>query len=192
MRESLFDRVYSITIAFLIPGLVVLAAIATVSQPVQSWFTGAANGPTFAGLFFVILAALALGFVVTSIRYTLFEAITIPGLGCPVVKSGPKLDHNKRKECEAAYQDIRLNHYYYYLASANLSVALPIGVAIWKGGSAPAPTWDLFGTALVLTAFATVALAVAGCSAIRRYDEKRYILLGELSNVRDDSQTVTA
>ena len=111
MREPLFDRAYSITIGFLIPGLVVLASLATVSAPVMTWFTGAANGPTFAGLFFVVLAALALGFVVTSIRYVAFEAIPWPLKGC-MVKPGPKLDHTKRKEVEAAYQDIRLNHYF--------------------------------------------------------------------------------
>jgi len=185
MREALlalFDRIYPITIGFLIPGMVVLFALSTVSATVQTWFTGAATGPTFVGLLFVMFAALTLGLVVSSIRYCVFEVIPVPWRGC-LVEQGPQFDHTKRKDCEAAYQDIRLNHYAYYLNSANLSVALPIGVWIWKAGSNPAPTWSLFLTAIVLTTIATVALAAAGCSAVRRYNEKRAILLGVIGRI---------
>lgn len=185
MREallSLFDRLYPITIEFLIPGMVVLFALSTVSTTVQTWFTGAATGPTFVGLLFVMFAALAIGLVVTSIRYCVFEVIPVPWHGC-LVAQGPEFDHTKRKDCEAAYQDIRVNHYAYYLASANLSVALPIGIWIWKVGSHPAPTWSLFLTAIALTTIAVVALAAAGCSAERRYNEKRTILLGIIERI---------
>lgn len=185
MREPLFDRAYSITIAFLIPGLVVLASLASFNAAVAAWFTGAANGPTFAGLFFVMLAALTLGLVITSIRWVVFEVLQWPGVGC-LVKPGPRLDHRKRSECEAAYLDIRLNHYYYYLASANLAVALPMGVTLWKAGSDPAPTWSLFIAAIALSAAATAALAYSGCGAVRRYDQKRQILLGILADERDE------
>jgi len=47
--SSLFDRLFALVIAFLVPGLVALFAVATVSPTVQSWFIGASNGPTLAG-----------------------------------------------------------------------------------------------------------------------------------------------
>lgn len=176
--SSLFDRVLALTIAFLVPGLVALFAVATVSETVLGWFKGASNGPTLAGFFFVVLGALALGFVITAIRYCIFEAIQVPLLGKCLVPKSPQLDESKRKEFAAEYHDLRLQHYSHYLASANLSVAIPIGVAIWKAGSVPAPTWMLFMTVLVIAGTATLALAAAACDAVRRYDDRRTRLLG--------------
>lgn len=179
--SSLFDRSFGVTIAFLTPGLVALFSVATVSDTVRTWFQGAQNGPTFAGLFFVVLGALALGFVVTSVRFFIYEFIRWPWCGC-LVGPAPQLNESKRKEHAAEYQDLRLQHYYHYLASTNLSIAIPVGVAIWKAGTPSADlTSTLFGTVIVIAGFATIALGAAGCSAVRRYNDKRVRLLGVLA-----------
>jgi hypothetical protein len=176
--SALFDRMVSLTMAFLVPGLVALFAVATVSPTVLAWFSGASNGPTLAGFFFVVLGAFALGLVITAIRFCLFEATPIPFANRCLVKASPQLDESKRKEFAAEYNDLRQKHYDHYLAYSNLSVAIPIGVAIWKAGSVPAPTWVLFSTVLTISVVSTLALAAAGCDAVRRYDDRRTRLLG--------------
>ena len=44
---SLFDRLFSATIAFLLPGLAVLAGAATVTPVIAGWFGAASANPPF-------------------------------------------------------------------------------------------------------------------------------------------------
>lgn len=172
--SSLLDRVFAITIAWLAPGLVPLFAAATVNATVRTWFEGAQNGPTLAGLLFVVLGALSIGFVVTAIRYCVYEHLRVGGR-C-LVGAPPALDESKRREHAAEYNDLRLQHYYHYLAYANLSVALPLAAVIWKAGTAE--TWTISITVAAVAAVCTYALATAACDAVRKYDDRRVRLLG--------------
>jgi hypothetical protein len=190
--SSLFDRVWMLSIAFLLPGAVVLFSVGTINTQVQTWFIGvstgpAISGPTFAGLFFALIGALTLGFVITALRFLIFEVIPLKlwTRTCLVAKPAA-FDEARRKDVAAEYHALQLNHYYHYLAMANLSVAIPIGVAIWKAGStipatgttsAQGPTWFLFNTVIVIATIATIALARAACDAVSRYEDKRSRLL---------------
>src|SRR5689334_16381866 len=95
---TLLDRGFSLVIAFLLPGLVLLAGIATVNPVVFAWFQGAQNGPTLVGLLFVLLGALALNIVITAVRWVLFERRLL-GVG-PIVPEAPELDESQRRDCE--------------------------------------------------------------------------------------------
>jgi hypothetical protein len=189
---SLFDRAFANGIAFLLPGLVFLFGIATVNDTVRAWFQGAQNGPTLAGLVFVLVAALALNIAITAVRWLLFEHMTFGIFGCPWVKAAPKLDLSKRKDLEAQYVDLRHQYYYHYLAYANTAVAVPLGLFTWIVFATPVPNiWQgVFVCSVGL--FITIALGKAGCEAARRYDERRTMMLGLLPDVRSVADPPTA
>ncbi len=174
--SSLFDRIFELTIAFELPGLVPLFAYSASNDTVRRWFAGDAGGPAWAGLAFVMLSALAVGFVLTAIRFVLFEQLSLPRKNCFV---GPRLafDERQRKEHAAEYFDLRHQHYYHYLAMANLSVAIPIAAVIWKVGQTTQPGWWTFSGQTGLVLLVAAILAVAARDACRRYDQRRAELL---------------
>lgn len=179
IQVSLFDRVFAVTIAFLLPGLAVLVGAATVNPVIVAWFGGASTNPSLVGFLFVALAALAIGLVVTSLRWFAFERIAWPLVGMLVKPSAP-IDESKRREHYAEYEDLRFQHYYHYLASANMAVAVPIAVCIWLGWSDPFPA---VGRVAIVVAFATVGIVIlteAAREAIARYCDRRLRLLGAL------------
>lgn len=184
---ALFDRVFAVTIAFLLPGLIVLFGIATVYAPVATWFEGAQNGPTITGFVFVLMAALALNVIVTCLRWTLFEKLacrwTRPAspdgarrTRTTWVPPAPPYDESRRYEKREVLSEIKLDFYYHYLAYANAAVALPTAVVIWQFGTPM--IWQIrlgvgIGTLLVIA-----ALGAAACDAIQRYDRSASEVLG--------------
>jgi hypothetical protein len=176
-QTTLLDRGFSLTIAFLLPGLVTLFGFATVNPTVQTWFSGAQTGPTLVGLMFVLMAALALNLVITALRWFIFEHISWPRFG-PIVPVSPVFDEQKRKDYETQFLDLRHQFYYHYLAYANTAVALPLAVVAWKLGSETAPPWDAFIAVSISAALMTVVLALAGRDAVIRYDERAKRLIG--------------
>ena len=174
---TLLDRGFSLLIAFLLPGLIALFGVATVDTTVRAWFSGAQTGPTFVGLLFVLLAALALNLVITAVRWFLFEYISWPFVGS-IIPVSPSFDQKKRKGLEVQYIDLRHQFYYHYLAYANAAVALLLGAAAWWFLAAETPalntTLAVFGVALVTS----VILTLAARDAIDRYDKRTESLIG--------------
>lgn len=174
---SLLDRGYALIIAFLLPGLIALAGIATINPTVAKWFTGAQEDPSFVGLLFVLLAALALNLLISAVRWYVFEELSVLPR-CPLVAPAPRFNMAKRTSCEAQYLDLRHQHYYYYLAHANTAVALVIAVGAWLFSQrAAVGVWPRLA-AISLTLVAIVMMATAACNAIKRYDERTLSLLG--------------
>lgn len=170
---SLFDRGFSVALAFLLPGLITLFGLATVNPTVQTWFQGAQNGPTLVGFLFVLAAALALNLVITALRWFVFEQLPGPWLGCPWVKPpAASINLAERRLHDAVYVDLRHQFYYHYLAYANTAVAIPLAVMAWKFGSAPEPAWSTFLLVVAYASVATLVLGAAGCNAVRRFDER--------------------
>ena len=178
---TLLDRGFSLTIAFLLPGLITLFGAATVDPTVQTWFGVAQTGPTFVGLLFVLFAALALNLVITAVRWFLFEYISWP-FGS-IIPAAPAFDQKKRKDLKVQFIDLRHQFYYHYLAYSNAAVAILLGALAWRllGAEAPAlnTTLAVFGIALVTS----VILALAAREAIVRYDERTKSLIGLESTV---------
>ena len=173
---ALIDRLVQFVVGFIVPGGVVLFACATGSDTVRGWFEGAQNGPTFVGFAFVLLGALALGLVVMAIRFCVFEVI--PWTGRPIVPAPTPINEAARAQHVETYADLRRSHYDFYLAGANLSVAIPFGIVIWKLVASDPITWahllGVGGAGVV----ASLALAVGAIEAITRYDAKRLRLVG--------------
>jgi hypothetical protein len=174
---SLFDRVFANAIAFLLPGMVVLAGASAGNEAIRGWFGAASTDPSLVGFLFIALAALTIGYLLTSIRWWVFEAMKWPVVGRLVPAPTP-INEEKRKEHHAAYEDLRFQHYYHYLASGNMAVALPIAFVLWFRVRAENYSWQALLTALIVAVFVTRILGRAACEAVRRYDSRRARLLG--------------
>jgi len=174
-QVSLFDRAFATTIAFVLPGLAVLVGAATVTPVVAAWFGAASASPSVVGFLFVLLAALALGMIVTCMRWWIFERARL-GPYRLIADDAIPIDERKRTDCAAAYEDLRLSHYYHYLACANMSVAIPIAVLIWVLGADP--SWRHTGEVALIAVPVTVVLGAAGRNALARYRSKRLRLVG--------------
>lgn len=177
-QASLFDRIFSSTIAFLLPGLAVMVGTATISPVVRAWFGGASTSPSIVGFLFVLFAALALGFIITAVRWFVFERMTWWPRTAPLVPRGQPINEAKRQELFAAYEDLRFQHYYHYLASANMAVAVPIAIAIWLVGSEPTPPAALALGVAVGGGLLVIVLGAAAREALARYNDRRLRLVG--------------
>jgi hypothetical protein len=176
---TLFERLFAVTIAFVLPGMIALFGIATGNATVENWFKGAQNGPTMVGFLFVLFAALALNVVITATRWYIFEGLHLKLLRCPWVDPAPNFSQAKRKEFGDEYAALTRDHYYHYLAYANTAVAIPIAVVAWKlGYPDPQPTWWIFGSVYSTAALASWVLGRAACNAVQRFDRKAESLLG--------------
>lgn len=177
---SLYDRIFANTIAFLLPGLAVMVGAATVNPVIVTWFGGASTNPTFVGFLFVVLAALTIGILLSAVRWWIFERCAWwPGCGGEtLVPLGPPLNEAKRREHYAEYEDLRFQHYYHYLASANMAVAIPIAIATWLIGTATTPTLSTVTSVSVSGFILVYILKSAACEALTRYERRRLNLLG--------------
>ena len=181
---SVLNKAYELIIAFLLPGFIALAGVAAVNAEVKAWFGTATAAPTIAGFLFMLAAAFTLGILTSAVRWFVFEKARIWKLCGPMVKPAAQLDMSQRSECEATYQDLRHQHYYYYLAHANMAVAAPAAVVTWMVGTRQVPwplapfhsTWHLV-IIVVATAAGAGILAAAACNAVARYEERRGALL---------------
>lgn len=176
--SALIDRLIQFVLGYVVPGGVVLFALSTGSETVRAWFAGAQSGPTLVGFAFVLLGALALGFVVTAIRFCLFEVVELPWVGCTLVEPPAKIDEASRAAHAHTYADLRRSFYDMYLAGANLAVAIPASAVLWKIVCPDPISWGLLLGVWSSAAVSSVALSVGACRAIERYDEKRLRLLG--------------
>lgn len=171
---TLFDRAFATTIAFALPGLAVLVGASTVTPVIAGWFGAAATGTTIVGFLFVVFAAIAVGMVVTALRWWIFERFHVgPYRLVPVTDVAVN-----EQQRTPAYEDLRFSHYYHYLASANMAIAIPLAVLIWIIGAHPA--WQ---DAVVVGSIAAPVVAVlgaAGRDALARYRVKRLRLTGVL------------
>lgn len=179
LHVSIFDRVFATTIAFVLPGLAVLVGAATVTPTVATWFGAASTSPTLVGFLFVLLAAIALGMVVTSVRWWIFERARVGSVRLVPHEDAP-IDERARTAHAAEYEDLRFAHYYHYLAGANMAVAIPLALLIWIGGARPP-----VGTVLLVGGIAlpvVLALGAAGRDALARYVTKRLRLVGPFTS----------
>lgn len=116
---------FGIIIAFLLPGFIALWPIQYLSATVATWLSGSgltgsagAQSPTTGSFLMVVLASLALGMLISAIRWLLFDTLLHRTL------KSPSLDWSKLQEKLAAFDYINENHYRYYQYYANSAVAV--------------------------------------------------------------------
>lgn len=169
MHEDL-AKAFSPLIAFVLPGLIGLYGLSFRLPVVRVWFgTAADKETTVGGFFFVLLASLAVGLLLSGLRCLVLD--------CCMPKR-PTFDYSKRgsDQVERALADIRAQHYAYYQFYANTLCALAVAFVVWQ--TATRPAWTAFwGTLLPLIALAPVLLWSAR-DCLKKYDEKMHGVLG--------------
>lgn len=187
-RGSRADRVTDVTeelakafsplIGFVLPGLVALYGLSFQLPIIRVWFgTAAEKDTTIGGFFFVLLASLATGLVISGARCLLIDR-------CMPTK--PQFDYSKRggEDVERALADIRAQHYAYYLFYANTLCALVVAFVAWQTAVRPTRTvfWLVLAGLLILDA----VLFWSARDALGKYDEKTQGVLGFVKPSRRD------
>jgi hypothetical protein len=129
-------------IAYLIPGATVLVGLLPSSPTLRTWFaTAPADAPTIGGFLYLTVASLAVGMVVSALRWVVVDTIhRLTGL------SVPPLDFSTLGRNVEAYVLLIEIHYRHYQFYANMLVATAISYACYRvrlGGLLPLGWADL-------------------------------------------------
>ncbi len=172
---------FGIIIAFLLPGFIALWPMQQVSSAVAVWFSGAGlsagspgtggpppAAPTAGSFLMVVLAALALGMLISAIRWALLDKLLHIGF------RRPNLDYSKLQANLGAFDFINENHYRYYQYYANSAIALIVWAFGWFHHTYPP------GSQIAVVGAVEVILLLAARDALKKHVDKLTKLLGEL------------
>jgi len=137
-------------IAFLLPGFIVLAGVASLSEMVDAWVGGDGDmPPTIGGFLYGTLAAIAAGIIASTVRWLLLD--TLHHLtGIPP----PNWNYAKLQSNSTAFEVLKQDHYRFYQFYGNSAVALPVAWVSFhlKTGFSPAMI-DLVFIGLILICY---------------------------------------
>jgi hypothetical protein len=162
---------FGVAIAFLLPGFVGLWGASRFLQPLGKWFEQAAQADSGTGVvLFIIIAALAMGVVISAARIVTVELV-FRGIGKLVAKTGlhgKGMDFKRLATNDAALKALDfLNEglYRFYLFYANMAVAVALAyVALVLKGS-----MHLAKTNLTIFSVIEAVLLIGGADAFARY-----------------------
>lgn len=169
--KDLTDKNFGIVIAFLLPGFVLLWGLSYSSPDIAAWLAKASGetSPSIGGFLYSALASLALGLVISAIRWVFIDHL----LGWMDIKD-PGIDIAKLtdKDKAAAFLMVVENHYRYYQYYANTLVAV-IGAFVAAYVGDRELTW-LNG----ITAFFLAAILFWGSAdALKKYYDRAHAIL---------------
>jgi len=118
-------RNFGLLIAYVLPGVVGLAAVSRYSEAVRSWFgLPPASAPTVGGFLYVTLASVGAGMTISIVRWLLLDWLH-HRTGVP----RPDWDFSRLQRNLSAFYAIVENHYRYYQCYGNMLIALGIVAA---------------------------------------------------------------
>ncbi len=183
MDEKL-SQYFSLIIGFLVPGLIGLFAVSYLEPSVRDWFGGAPGSPTTVGGFlFAVVGSAGMGVFISRVRWFLCDHCF--GL----FPSAPNLQLESRRDSnhEKAYQDLRAQHYMYFLFYANSLIALQLLFVSWFAMAQPRPQWIHVGLRFALLLAASVVLYFSAKDALAKFDLKAARLLGLVIPPKDSA-----
>jgi hypothetical protein len=166
--KDISDKNFGVIIAFLIPGFMLLWGLSFSSNTISVWLvkSSATDAPTVGGFLYAILASLALGLLISAIRWLLVDHF----LYYFTCLKRTEIDFSKLKDKDAfkAFQGVVENHYRYYQYYSNTLVAVGVSFLayLWKGQNLPSKP-VIFG---VILACLTLLLASRDC--LKNYHER--------------------
>jgi hypothetical protein len=166
--KDITDKNFGVIIAFLIPGFMLLWGLSYSSSMVAAWLvkSSAADAPTVGGFLYATLASLALGLLISAIRWFFVDHF----LYYFTCLKQTKVDFSKlkTKEAFAAFEGVVENHYRYYQYYSNTFVAVVISFAayLWAGKDTSSKT-VIFGVILLC-----VVLLLASRDCLKKYHER--------------------
>lgn len=141
-------------IAYLVPGATVLAGASEFSSPLRLWFAATpANAPTIGGFLYLTVAALAVGMIVSAVRWAVVDTLH----GCTGLRM-PPFDFSKLGRNVEAFSLLIRIHYEHYQFYSNMFVATAVTYACYRvklGGVIPLGWLDVGFLVLEVVFFAT-------------------------------------
>jgi hypothetical protein len=163
---------FGLTIAYLIPGFIVLWSITLHSAIIHGWITGAGgDAPTIGGFLYVTIASLGAGIVVSTIRWLLIDTLH-HRTGIPE----PAWDFGRLQAHIDAFDRQVEGHYRFYQAYSNSLIAITAAYLIWRA-SLPAP-WQLPGWIDIGYVSLAVILWLGSRDTLRKYHLRVAAMLG--------------
>jgi hypothetical protein len=168
MNESP-DRLFGLTIAYVLPGFVSLWGASNFSPIVSNWLSLQPEpNPSLASFLYALLASLGAGLVVSAVRWLLIDTFHH--------RTGvrfPDPDFSKVQEKLEAFQLAIELYYRYYQFYANMLVAITIAAACrFSAGQ------TLRGSAVAAGAIVWLVLLAASRDSLSRYYARVAQLLG--------------
>lgn len=151
--KELSEKNFGVIIGFLLPGFLFLWGLSYSCDEVASWLakSGGKDSPSVAGFLYSTLASLAVGLLISAVRWMLIDSIhKCTGVRDPRMKFASLKD----KDRLAAFTGAVENHYRYYQYYANTLIALVGAFAIYVvAGKRPSAAIWVTAIALAVTLF---------------------------------------
>ncbi|MDB5343252.1 MAG: hypothetical protein JWP89_1629 [Schlesneria sp.] len=168
---------FGLLIAYILPGFVVLWGVCTFSATVRGWVgVSSAQSPTVGGFLYVTVAAVAVGMVVSTIRWLIVDRLH-QLTGIPL----PKWNFTRLGDNLSAFDLLVDSHYRFYQFHANMLVAVAFTFFAYATTTGLRGQVDLIlvGSFVIVE----VILWVGSRDTLRKYYERTYALM----NVDDDN-----
>ncbi len=166
--QSITNSNFGPLIAYLVPGLTTLFGFSQVSASLRTWIEiGSLGSPTLGGFLYLTVASIAVGMVVSAIRWAIVDSIHAwTGLAMQ------PLNFRRLNECVEAIQLLIEIHYRHYQFYANMLVATIISYACYRYKSIGllAFGWVDAGMLFLLVIFAAASRDTLG-KYIRRSEQ---------------------
>ena len=167
------DKNFGLLAAYLLPGLLALWSLSGYSPLLQTWLgSDAPQSPTIGGFLYVTLASLALGLIVSALRWLILDGIH-HRMGVPQ----PAWDFSRLQRNQAAFEGIVQNHYRYYQFYGNSLIALLLAIIANRWLHAALCSHPVLGFCATLALAAL--LFVASRDALGKYYSRTTMLLTE-------------
>lgn len=173
---------FGLTIAYLIPGFVVVASTADRLPLVAGWLDGSvAQSPTVGGFLFITIASVTAGLILSVIRWLTMDVIHHHTGIRP-----PKLDFAQLSKGLTAFEAVVDNHFRYYQAYTDLFLALVIVLSLHPNfpqtvGVTSITGYFVAGTLLVILFFASR-------DALHKYYDRTLAVLNSPSQTQEKSK----
>ena len=181
MNQDHVGRLFGLVIAFLSPGMIGLYAASLHVPTLQSWFDAAGRGQTTIGGFLsMVITSSGAGAFLSGMRWYLIEERIKHAASVPTEH---ETANRRNTGTELAYQNIRGQHYDFYLFYSNTLVALAVLWLSWLPSQLLALPAGISWTTvkpILVTALAAATgwvLFASATDAYDRYREKRADLL---------------
>jgi hypothetical protein len=170
--ESVTHANFGPLIAYLVPGATVLLGCSQFSPVLRSWLGAPpANAPTIGGFLYLTVASIAIGMIVSAIRWAVIDTLhRFTGIRLP------PLDFSRLGANVAAYELLIDIHYRHYLYYGNMTIATAFAYVCYRaklGG-----IWPLGWPDLAFAAVEVVFFLTSRDTLSKYYTRSRQLLAG--------------
>lgn len=164
------DKNFGYLIAYVIPGFVVVSALAEHSPTLAGWLGAVPESPTVGGFLYITVASVAAGMLLGALRWLVVDSIHHhTGI------SPPRWNFAELQEKQSAVVTVIEQHFRYYQFYAHTVLAI-LGVTIVSFWKFP---WNVLKSpaTILLLAMAMVVLFLASRDALRKYYDRLALVL---------------